>query len=258
MFRAAVKNHLTKIPKNLQQIQKCYNTNQMEQFKHQLKSVLAASQIDSDPLRRLAYGSDASFYRLTPQIVVHLHSESDVTKILPIASEFKIPVTFRAAGTSLSGQALTDSVLLKLQPEHWKKATINFPSSSSHSMSISMQPGLTGGEVNRMLLPHAQKIGPDPSSVNYCMIGGIASNNASGMCCGIQHNTYNTLTDLQLVLADGSVIHSGTTHQELSQSHPRLFEGIVQIRDRILGDRELVDQIKRKFKIKCKLYMKFG
>ena len=65
-------------------------------------------------MRTFAYGTDASFYRLNPKLVVKVHTEDEIARILPIAHKHQVPVTFRAAGTSLSGQAITDSVLLKL------------------------------------------------------------------------------------------------------------------------------------------------
>ena len=68
----------------------------------------------TDSVRTFAYGTDASFYRLNPKMVVKVHNEEEVARIIPIAAKHKVPITFRAAGTSLSGQAITDSVLLKL------------------------------------------------------------------------------------------------------------------------------------------------
>ena len=65
-------------------------------------------------MRTFAYGTDASFYRLNPKLVVKVHTEDEIRRVLPIARRLAVPVTFRAAGTSLSGQAITDSVLLKL------------------------------------------------------------------------------------------------------------------------------------------------
>ena len=75
--------------------------------------VLQARQF-TDPVRTFAYGTDASFYRLNPKLVVKVHTEDEIRRVLPIARRLAVPVTFRAAGTSLSGQAITDSVLLKL------------------------------------------------------------------------------------------------------------------------------------------------
>ena len=67
-----------------------------------------------DPVRTFAYGTDASFYRLEPKLVLKVESEKEVENLLPEAKKLGTPVTFRAGGTSLSGQAVTDSVLMKL------------------------------------------------------------------------------------------------------------------------------------------------
>jgi hypothetical protein len=73
-----------------------------------------AQRIFTDPLHLLAYGSDASFYRLIPKAVVKVHSEEEVRALLRLAAREQVPLTFRAAGTSLSGQAVTDSILIKV------------------------------------------------------------------------------------------------------------------------------------------------
>lgn len=83
-------------------------------FAKDVKQFLPAARIFTDPVRTFAYGTDASFYRLNPKMVIKVHSEEEMTRLLPIARKHDVPVTFRAAGTSLSGQALTDSVLLKI------------------------------------------------------------------------------------------------------------------------------------------------
>ena len=80
--------------------------------------------------------------------------------------------------------------------------------------AITVEPGLIGGEINKLLAGHAKrgnhpiqyKIGPDPSSIDSCMVGGMVANNSSGMCCGVSQNTYHTLRDLRAVFADGSVL----------------------------------------------------
>ena len=135
-------------------------------------------------MRTLAYGTDASLYRLIPQLVVRVDSEAEMRRILGLAHTHGTPVTFRAAGTSLSGQAITDSVLLQLG-DGWRNWRIG-----ADAATISLQPGIIGGHANRYLAPYQRKIGPDPASINTCWIGGIAANNASGMCCGTAQNSY--------------------------------------------------------------------
>ena len=79
-----------------------------------LLSFLPEERIFTDKLKCLAYGTDASFYRMVPKVVAKVAEESEVSSLLRLAYQLEIPVTFRAAGTSLSGQAITDSVLVLL------------------------------------------------------------------------------------------------------------------------------------------------
>ena len=161
-------------------------------FKSTVRTLLGDDSVVDDPVRTFAYGTDASFYRLTPQAVVKVRSEQEVVDVLSVARDHETPVTFRAAGTSLSGQAITDSVLLKLSHNGtaWRKYKIE-----DGGQRITLEPGLIGGEVNRLLAAYKKKhncdtqykIGPDPASLESCMIGGIVANNSSGMCCGVKY-----------------------------------------------------------------------
>lgn len=155
-----------------------------------------------DPLSTLAFGTDASFYRLIPKLVLRVESEDEVAAILSAAYREQVPVTFRAAGTSLSGQAISDSVLLVLG-DNWNGREIR-----ADGAQIRLQPGVIGAQANAWLAPFGRKIGPDPASINACKIGGIVANNASGMCCGTAQNSYHTLAGLRLLLADGTRLDS--------------------------------------------------
>ena len=215
-------------------------------------------RIITDAVRTYAYGTDASFYRLVPKIVVKVHNEEEVSRILVEANKHQTPVTFRAAGTSLSGQAVTDSVLLKLSHtgDNFRKYTIH-----GDGEQITVEPGLIGGEINRLLaahrrankLPQQYKIGPDPSSIDSCMIGGIIANNSSGMCCGVSQNTYHTLKDMRIVLLDGTVLDTAdeASCSAFMKSHAHLVSGVVDLATRVQADEELAALIRRKFSIKC-------
>ncbi|HAK73584.1 MAG TPA: 4Fe-4S ferredoxin, partial [Sporomusaceae bacterium] len=136
---------------------------------------IPSKRMFADPIRTLAYGVDASLYRITPKIVVKVRTAEEVTKILKICDRLKIAVTFRAAGTSLSGQALSSSVLLVLAGG-WSRYSI-----CDNGETITLEPGIIGAQANQYLKSYSRKIGPDPASINHAMIGGIAANNASGM-----------------------------------------------------------------------------
>jgi D-lactate dehydrogenase len=200
----------------------------------------------SDQARTLALGTDASFYRLTPHLVVQVESETEVIALLREARALRIPVTFRAAGTSLSGQSVTDSVLMTLGPT-WNHYTI-----PEDAGTISLQPGVIGAHANLYLAPHGKKIGPDPASINAAMVGGIAANNASGMCCGTAQNSYNTLASMRVILADGTHLDSASQEckESFQQTHAGLLHELGALARRVRENAPLADRIRRKFKMK--------
>lgn len=217
-----------------------------EHLHHDLQHFIPAARLISDPLRTLAYGTDASLYRLIPQLVVRVESEEEMQRILALAHQHGTPVTFRAAGTSLSGQAVTDSVLLQLG-DGWRNWRIG-----TDALTISLQPGIIGGHANRYLLPYRRKIGPDPASINACQIGGIAANNASGMCCGTAQNSYQTLKSMRVMLADGTVLDTGdpASREAFRASHGTLLDRLAELGRNTRGDAALAERIRNKFKIK--------
>ncbi len=212
----------------------------------QLISFIPESRLVSDPLRTLAYGTDASFYRLIPKLVVEVADEDEVARTLRLAGERKTPVTFRAAGTSLSGQAVTDSILMRLGTG-WRGQRINVDGSE-----ITLQPGVIGGRANASLAPYDRKIGPDPASIDAAKIGGIAANNASGMCCGTAQNSYKTLKSMRVVLADGVVVDTGDpeSRKAFKDSHGTLLDDLDSLARGTRGNNSLADRIREKFKIK--------
>ena len=215
-------------------------------FWDQVSQFLPESSMACDPLRTLAYGTDASFYRLIPKIVIQVRKREDVSGILRVAAQFSVPVTFRAAGTSLSGQAGTDSVLLALGGG-WREHQI-----LDGGERIALEPGIIGAEANALLAAFGRKIGPDPASIGSCMIGGIAANNASGMCCGTAQNSYQTVDSMQLIFWDGSVLDTADPQSRLrfALEHRDIVDGIAAIRDQIASDEQLARRIREKYRIK--------
>ena len=168
------------------------------------KSKFPPERLFEDELRTLAYGTDASFYRLTPKFVVKVISDEEVIFAIKKADELNVPITFRASGTSLSGQAITDSVLL-VADRSWNKISV-----SEDKSKITLQPAVLGAAANKILNKFNKKLGPDPASINAATIGGIASNNASGMTSGVKFNTYNTLADMHIIFADGTFLDTSS------------------------------------------------
>ena len=217
-----------------------------QEFLQEVKIFLPASRCFTDPLKTLAFGTDASFYRLVPKIVLKVQTRDEVIRILKIAHRLKVPVTFRSAGTSLSGQALSDSVLL-VQAGAWRVCRI-----LDNGERIAIEPGVIGAEANALLLPYGKKIGPDPASINAAMVGGIAANNASGMCCGTAENSYKTVDHLKLVFHDGAYLDTAdpASCAAFLGTHQELVREIVAIRDEIQANPLLRQRIADKFKIK--------
>ena len=215
-------------------------------FLRHIKSFLPKDRIYTDELGRLAWGTDASEYRLTPQVVIRAKDEEEVSHILSEANRSQVPVTFRAAGTSLSGQALSDSVLL-VAGKNWEKSHYN-----PEDGSVTLQPGIVGKEVNRRLAPYGRYFGPDPASIGSCMVGGILANNASGMSCGVHANADKTLLRARMVLADGTVLDTGdeASRAAFRSSHPEVLQAIEALRDQVLADEELRTRIEHKYSIK--------
>lgn len=217
-----------------------------QRFLDELYMMRPRPVVYTDALRCLAWGTDAGFYRHLPQIVVRSDGEEQVSAVLRLASRLGVAVTFRAAGTSLSGQAVTDSVLL-VAGKNWEGYTIG-----PEAASISLQPGIIGERVNEILRPFGRKFDPDPASKRSAMVGGIVANNASGMNCGTHANSDAILLHARIVLADGTVLDTGdkASRDTFRVTHAPLLAEIESIRDDIRADAGLTALIRRKYSIK--------
>ena len=221
-------------------------TGKYAEFHARVSSFLPQPRLFHDQLHRLAYGTDASFYRLIPEIVVRAESEGEIVRLLAEARALGLPLTFRAAGTSLSGQSISDSILVVLGSS-WRGYRI-----SEDASLIRLQCGVIGAHANMYLAPHGRKIGPDPASINSAMIGGIAANNASGMCCGTAQNSYRTLSSIRLILADGSLLDTGEpeSRREFLATHDDLIGGVSGLARRIRENAPLAVRIREKYRMK--------
>lgn len=217
-----------------------------ELFCKELQNKISCEKIYTDEVRRLAWGTDAGFYRLIPKIIIRSSIEEDVMNTIKLCDKYNIPVTFRAAGTSLSGQAISDSVLM-VAGKNWEKFQIG-----ENAGTISVQCGIVGGRVNELLSGYGRKLGPDPASIHSAMIGGIVMNNASGMNCGVHENSYNTIIGARIIFADGTLLDSRDNEscEIFRKTHADFISGIEVIKNKIRSNSSLVNRIKRKYAIK--------
>jgi len=218
----------------------------IDSFLSEIRGFIPEKRIYTDELRLLAWGTDAGFYRLLPKVVVQSASEIEVSLLLRAATKYHLPVTFRAAGTSLSGQAISDSVLI-LAGNNWEKYEL-----APDASSIRLQPGIVGERVNQILKPFGKKFPPDPASIKSAMVGGIIVNNASGMSCGTRENSYRMLISTRIVLPDGSVLDTGDEESKavFAKTHPEFLRKIEDLRDEIHKDETLHRLIEKKYQIK--------
>jgi len=219
----------------------------ISQFIQDAKQICGEKNIFTDRLRILSYGTDASFYRYLPKAVVKASSENEIVRLIKSAGVNKTPVTFRAAGTSLSGQTISDSIIILCAGENFKKFEI-----LDNGNLIKTEPGLIAGQANIRLKKYQRKIGPDPASVNSATIGGIVANNASGMTSGVWHNSYKTIKDLRLILADGFILDTSDENSiaDFKFSHSKLIDGLLNLRKRIIDNQEHYNKIEKKYQIK--------
>jgi D-lactate dehydrogenase len=216
----------------------------------EIKSLLSAAidqqRILTRPIQRVAYAADASFYRLVPRAVVRTKDVAEIQALFRFSHEHRIPMTFRAAGTSLSGQAISDGMLVDVA-RHWRAISVE-----ENGQRVRVQPGVIGAHANRILAAYGAKIGPDPASIATCTLGGILANNSSGMCCGVAQNAYHTLASMRFILPSGTLIDtSAKDADELFHARePELARGLLQLKERIESDSSLRERIRSKYRMK--------
>ncbi len=215
-------------------------------LKIKLEAILPHGQVFDQYIDRLAKGTDAGFYRLIPQLVVVANNEQEIVKILQLTQTMQIPVTFKAGGTSLSGQTISDSVLIEIGPD-FNKYTIE-----EEGAKIVLQPGVRGGFANMQLAKYGYKIGPSPASINAAKIGGIVANNASGASYGIVTNSYNTIQSMRIVMVDGTVLDTADQNSRLAfqTTHAHLLREISDLKEHIVRSPEISEKIQNKYRIK--------
>ena len=218
----------------------------IKEFLSNLRQFMPSDRIYTDELRTLGWGTDASFYRQIPKVVLRSDGEAEISKIVQLCKKYQLPFTFRAAGTSLSGQSCTDSVLI-VAGKHWE----GYRLADDHER-ITLQPGIVGARVNQILKPYGRVFPPDPASIGSAMVGGIVVNNASGMNCGVHANSDRMMVSARMVLTDGTVLDTGDEESRAAfrRSHPEMIKKIEALRDRVRADEELASRIRKKYSIK--------
>jgi len=211
-----------------------------------LIALLGADRVLTRPIDLVRFATDASPYRLFPKVVVIAHNVGDVHKVLDYARQRHESVTFRAAGTSLSGQAQGDGILVDVR-RHWAGVNVE-----GGGRRLRVRPGTILSRANLALLAYGYRLGPDPASASACTIGGVIANNSSGMCCGTTQNAYKTVSSLTFMLPSGTLIDTAEegAEQKFAAAEPALASGLMEIKRVIEAEPELVARLRKKFSIK--------
>ena len=209
-------------------------------------AVADPTQVRTRALDLHAGAHDASHFLLIPQAVVVAANADEVGRLLQASAAQGVPLTFRAGGTSLSGQGLTDGVLVDVR-RNFKGIEV-----LDGGSRVRVQPGVTVRALNARLAPFGRKFGPDPASEGACTIGGVVANNSSGMACGTVNNTYRTIESLTVVLPSGTVVDTGApdADERLRTLEPALHEGLVRLSRRVKGNAASVATITHQYSMK--------
>jgi D-lactate dehydrogenase len=221
-------------------------TGAAQPLRGELEALLGADRVLGRASDIVRYASDASPYRLLPQVVVMAQCAADVAKLLDYGRRSGIPVTFRAGGTSLNGQGQSDGILVDVR-RHFTGVAVE-----EEGARARVKPGTVLGHANRVLAPHGRKLGPDPASTDIACVGGVIANNSGGMRCGTTRDSYSTVRSLSFVLPSGTTIDTAApgAAERFAAEEPELAAGLAAIRDEIRADAELGERIRAKFAIK--------
>jgi D-lactate dehydrogenase len=217
-----------------------------DELKADLIAILGKENVFHRAIDLVRYASDASPYRLIPQVVVLPRTTDDIVKLFRYCHATGRHATFRAAGTSLNGQSLSNDILIDVR-RHWNGGKVE-----DDGRRVRVRPGMILSHINMMLEPYSRRLGPDPASSAACTIGGVIANNAGGMRCTVQKDAYHTVSALTFVTPSGAAIDTSKPDAEKAfvQAEPQLAEGLLELRRELLADPVLAERVRRKYAIR--------
>ncbi len=202
-------------------------------------------QLIYDDLHRSIYATDASVYRELPLAVCYPKNESDLKILIHFAGKHEIGLIPRTAGTSLAGQCVGDGIVVDVS-KHFNKILQIDP----ENQTVLVQPGIIRDDLNRELQEHGLFFGPNTSTSNRCMIGGMVGNNSSGTTSIKYGTTRDKLLKLKCILSDGNDAEFSSVSSEEFQQKSSLnsLEGTIykKLYD-LLSPAEVQQEIREKF-----------
>ena len=211
---------------------------------HSLASQLTG-ELYFDSLMRTLYATDASVYRMLPLAVALPKTSKDIKYLIEFAKNNKTSLIPRAAGTSLAGQCVGEGVVVDMSKYFTKILDIN-----EAEQTVTVQPGVVRDELNNYLKPFGLFFGPNTSTSNRCMIGGMVGNNSSGTTSIKYGVTRDKVIELHTILSDGSeVVFKSLSSEEFEHKQElKTLEGEIYRTIQLeLSPKEVQNQIASNF-----------
>lgn len=200
-------------------------------------------EVRDDDVHRVLYATDASIFELVPVAVLMPKSQDDLVAIVQVAAKYRIPLTARTAGTSLSGQTVGAGFVV--DTGRFMTRILDFDPVNG---IVRVEPGVIRDELNRFLKPHGWVFGPDTSTASRCMIGGMVGNNSCGTNSIRYGTTRDNLIDIDVVFSDGSTRRVGEMDRDAwnaAKSESGVFGQVVRALDEVVTSN--VDLIRDSF-----------
>ncbi|MEN1783805.1 MAG: FAD-linked oxidase C-terminal domain-containing protein [Bacteroidota bacterium] len=199
----------------------------------------------NDALTQSIYATDASVYRKVPLAVAYPKHTADIQELVRFANTHRVGLIPRTAGTSLAGQCVGDGIVVDTSRYFTKIVKVD-----QDKKQVIVQPGVVRDELNAYLRSYGLFFGPNTSTSNRCMIGGMVGNNSSGTT-SIQYGvTRDKVVALKTVLADGSeaLFEDLGVPEFEAKTKQSIFEGqLYQFIDSTLSNTEVREEIRREF-----------
>ncbi|WP_456420952.1 FAD-binding and (Fe-S)-binding domain-containing protein [Lutibacter sp.] len=206
---------------------------------------LLSGEVHFDNLHKSIYATDASVYRKIPLGVAYPKNIQDIKTLIQFATQNSITLIPRAAGTSLAGQCVGDGLIVDISKHFTKILAFD-----EHKKTITVQPGIIRDELNNYLKPYGLFFGPNTSTSNRCMIGGMVGNNSSGTTSIKYGVTRDKIIELKTILSDGSeaVFKELTTSEFNQKKIGNSFESVIyKSLFNELSDKEIQQEILKEF-----------
>ncbi|WP_346317787.1 FAD-linked oxidase C-terminal domain-containing protein [Chitinophaga sp. YIM B06452] len=204
-------------------------------------------ELFTDDTMRTLYATDASAYREMPLAVAIPENESDIKTLIRFAREHKTSLIPRTAGTSLAGQVVGNGIIVDVSKKFTRILEIN-----TEEHWVRVQPGVIRDELNLFLRPHGFYFGPETSTANRAMIGGMVGNNSCGSNSVVYGSTREHLLSVNAILSDGSEASFGALtadefHAKCEAADGRLETAVYKQIRTLLGNADNQQEIRKEF-----------